>query len=203
LIGYAVEVQGVDMAFLPPPTSAAWSHQDARRGFEVVYFQGLDSGHLLTGTTTAVEDGRPWIVEYEVRVDAGWRTRSARVTGRSSTGLRVRSLESDGEGRWLIDGDPAPYLDGCLDVDLESSAMTNALPVHRLALDSGATAQAPAAYIRALDLNVERLEQEYTRRGDVGQRYDYSAPAFDFTCQLVYDESGLVLTYPGIATRVV
>ena len=33
------------------------------------------------------------------------------------------------------------------------------------------------------------------------QRYDYTAPVFDFACRLVYDESGLVLDYPGIAVR--
>jgi hypothetical protein len=34
-----------------------------------------------------------------------------------------------------------------------------------------------------------------------GQRYDYTAPAFDFACRLVYDGSGLILEYPGIAVR--
>jgi hypothetical protein len=181
------------MSFVPPPTSAAWSHQDARSGFEVVYFQPLGDGHLLTGATTAVEDGQSWIVDYEIRVDAGWRTRRARVTGRSGSGLRTRLLEGDGEGRWRTDGEPAPHLDGCLDVDLESSAMTNALPVHRLALTSGATAQAPAAHVRTLDLSVERLEQQYARISNENghQRYDYTAPAFDFSCQLLYDEAGL------------
>ena len=191
------------MPFLPLPPSAAWAHQDARSGFEVAYFQPHDDGHLLTGATTAVEDGQSWIVDYEIQVDVGWRTRSARATGRSTTRARTRLLERNGEGRWRIDGEPAVHLDGCLDVDLESSAMTNALPVHRLALPTGATAQAWAAYVRAPDLSVERLEQQYTRTADRHghQRYDYTAPAFDFSCQLVYDEAGLVLAYPGIAVR--
>jgi hypothetical protein len=33
-------------------------------------------------------------------------------------------------------------------------------------------------------------------------RYAYTSPAFDFRCELVYDEVGLVLDYPGLATRV-
>lgn len=191
------------MPFLPPPPSAAWAHQEARAGFEVVYFQPHDDGHLLTGATTAVEDGQSWIVDYEIRVDVGWRTRSARVTGRSTTGARTRLLEGNGEGRWRIDGELAPHLDGCLDVDLESSAMTNALPVHRLALTTGAVAKAPATYVRARDLSIERLEQQYARTigQDEHQRYDYTAPAFNVSCQLVYDEAGLVLEYPGIAVR--
>jgi uncharacterized protein len=191
------------MPFLPPPTSAAWSHCDTRSGFEVAYLQPREGGHLLTGATTAVEDGQPWIVDYEIRVDAGWRTRSVRVTARLHDGSRTRSLEADGEGRWSVDDEPAPHLDGCLDVDLESSALTNALPVHRLGLDIGSAAQAPAAYVRVLDLTVARLEQQYARTSDRDgrQRYDYTAPAFDFSCRLVYDDAGIVSEYPGIASR--
>ncbi len=81
--------------------------------------------------------------------------------------------------------------------------MTNTMPVHRLDLAMGAGGAAPAAYVRALSLSAERLEQSYTRMADEGgrQRYDYAAPAFDFTSRLVYDESGLVVDYPGIARR--
>jgi hypothetical protein len=185
------------------PVSAAWSHQGARSGFEVAYFNPFQGGWTLTGCTTAVEDGRPWIVDYEISVDADWITRSARVRSRSHNGARTVDLRADGDGHWWVAGLPAPDLDGCLDLDLESSALTNALPVHRLGLDRGQPASAPAAYVHAMDLRVSRLEQGYTRTDGGGgrQRYGYTAPAFDFSCELVYDEAGLVLTYPGIAVR--
>ncbi len=77
---------------------------------------------------------------------AAWRHREA------LDGFEVVLLRSQGGG-WLlegdtaaveegeayavryaieVDGEPAPHLDGVLDVDLESSALTNAFPVHRL-----------------------------------------------------------------------
>jgi len=31
--------------------------------------------------------------------------------------------------------------------------------------------------------------------------FDYAAPSEDFTARLVYDDAGLVLEYPGVATR--
>ena len=191
------------MSFAATPATAAWSHRDARSGFEVVYFHGLDNGHQIDGCTAAVEDGQTWFVEYGITLDADWLTRAARVTSRSASGRRSVLLEADGAGHWLVDGEAAPHLDGCLDVDLESSAMTNALPVHRMTLPVGGRAAAPAAYVRAADASVERLEQEYLRAADQGahQCYDYAAPAFEFACRLVYDESGLVLSYPGIAVR--
>jgi len=82
----------VGVRFQPLPPSAAWTHQEARSGFEVVFFEPVDDGHLLTGCTTAVEEGRSWVVDYAIEVDMDWRTRSARVTGRSSSGPRKRLL---------------------------------------------------------------------------------------------------------------
>ena len=35
-----------------------------------------------------------------------------------------------------------------------------------------------------------------------GERYDYTSPASDFRCELVSDQHGLVLDYPGLAVRV-
>jgi uncharacterized protein len=191
------------MSFAPVPATAAWRHQGARSGFEVVYFGARGDGCRIEGWTTAIEDGATWAVEYLIEVDAVWATRSAQIRGRSAAGFCSTLLEADGAGHWFIDGERAPYLDGCLDVDLEASAMTNALPVRRMALPVAAAAAAPAAYVRAVGLAVERLEQTYVRASDqgTGQRYDYTAPAFDFRCRLVYGQSGLVLDYPGIAVR--
>jgi hypothetical protein len=192
---------------VPPtglPPFAAWRHVGARDGFEVVFFAATGDGVRIDGHTTAVEDGEPFAVEFAIELDHRWHTRRGQVTGRSARGRRSVALEADGAGTWIVDGQPAPQLDGCLDLDLEASSLTNAFPVGRLRLSPGEAAQAPAAYVRALDLTVDRLEQRY-RRTDAGtgrERYDYAAPSFDFACELVYDESGLVLEYPGLAERV-
>jgi hypothetical protein len=200
------------MPFAALPKSAAWLHSDGRTGFEVVYFDMLDDGCAIEGWTTATErgegrdggqGGQTWAVHYSIRLDTSWTTRSARISGRSAAGSRLTVIEADGAGHWVVDGEVRPRLDGCLDVDLESSAMTNAFPVRRMDLAVGGRAAAPAAYVRALDLAVERLEQTYVCVTDQAskKRYDYAAPAFDFACRLVCDGAGLVLDYPGIAVR--
>jgi hypothetical protein len=191
------------MAFGDLPAFAAWRHCESRSGFEVV-FLSTPPDQRAEGDTTAVEVAGVWWVHYAIEFDDVWVTKSARVTGRSAIGQHDVELETDGRGRWRVDGLPAAYLDGCRDVDLEASCLTNALPVHRLGLEVGQAADAPAAYVRALDLGVERLEQRYTRLGDRdgAQRYHYQAPVFEFECELSYDRAGLVLAYPGIGQRV-
>ena len=169
----------------------------------MAYFEAIPDGLRIEGTTAAIEDAEAWVVTYLIELDPAWATRSARITARTAAGWRETFLESDGAGHWLIDAKAAPHLDGCMDVDLESSAMTNALPVHRMNLRIGEAADAPAAYVRAVGLTAERLEQAYLRIADqdARQQYDYSAPAFGFTARLRYDDSGLVADYPGIAVR--
>jgi uncharacterized protein len=193
------------MDFRALPATAAWQHQQARSGFEVVFLRVADQDVIrCAGCTTAVEEGEAWFVEYAIDLDRRWRTRRAHVRGRAGLKLRETLLTSDGEGNWQVDGRAAPELRGCLDVDLESSALTNAFPVHRFAREVGATFEAPAAYVRALSLETQRLEQHYTRVDDDGEqlRFDYASPSFDLECRLLYDEAGLVVDYPGIAVRV-
>lgn len=186
------------------PPFAAWRHVgEAREGFEVVFFLARADGLRVEGHTTGIEDGEPFEVSYSIELDARWHTRSAHVSGQSSGGKHELRLEADGRGSWLVDGRAVPQIDGCLDVDLESSAFTNAFPMNRLSLAPGEASDAPAAYVRQLELSVERLEQGYVRVDDGSgpRRFDYTSPAFGFRCELVYDNSGLVLDYPGIAAR--
>jgi hypothetical protein len=186
------------------PATAAWRHLEARDGFEVVFLRSAGDRYELEGWVSAVEEGEAWAVRYRLTLESNWATRSAHVFGRSALGEHDLRLESDSAGSWRIDGKPLDHVRGCLDVDLEASACTNALPVRRLGLEVGQAADAPAVYLRAPDLGVERLEQRYARLPDAdGQsRYDYVSPSFDFPAVLVYDEHGLVLDYPGIAVRV-
>jgi hypothetical protein len=192
------------MSFRQLPPWAAWRHVDAREGFEVAFLRSDHDGYRLEGSTTAVEEDQAWSVGYAITLNGNGLTRSAVVSGRSAADGHELRLETDGAGRWRVDGSAAPHLDGCRDVDLESSALTNAFPARRLGLEIGQMADAPAAYVRALDLSVERLEQRYVRLDDDGgrERYHYTAPQFEFECELLYDASGLVLEYPGIAVRV-
>jgi uncharacterized protein len=191
------------VTFVDPPPRAAWRHLDSREGFEVVFFRVDDPSITLEGVTAASEAGQTWVVDYTIEVDRSWRARRASIHGRTSSGRHSIVLEANDDGDWLIDGEPEPHLRGCFDVDLESSALTNALPVHRLDLDVDERADAPAAYVRAADLSVERLDQRYIRRADDAdtQHFDYIAATFGVSVRLQYDRYGLVVDYPGLARR--
>ena len=188
------------MTFAALPPAASWRHEGFRAGFEVTFFSDDQRGLRIEGATTATEDGTAWMVTYMIRLDASWATRSAQITRRSRDTCGTTVIAADGKGSWQINGVPAPQFQGCLDLDLEASAMTNSIPVHRLHLTDGVAASAPAVFVRTVGPGIDRLEQTYCRVSE--GEYAYAAPAFHFEGRLVYDRHGLILDYPGIATRV-
>jgi hypothetical protein len=198
-----------DARRLELPAVAAWEHVGARAGHEVGFFAVGDDAITVDGTTTATEDGVPWRVSFHLELDLDWTTRRAEIWGRSPLGEHRRVLESDGLGRWSVDGVHDPALDGCIDLDLESSACTNTVPVRRLDLQRGEREDAPAVYVRAADLTVERLDQRYLLSPDQSSglgghgtwRLGYLAPRFDADFDLTVDRYGLVLDYPHLAER--
>src|SRR3954454_3449199 len=112
---------------MPTPRSAAWRHQEARDGFEVVFWRRIETGHQVEGHTAAVEGDETWAVHYVIDLDSDWRTLRARVTVWSGSGVHERTLESAGVAGWLVDGEPAPRLDGWRHRGLESSALPEAV----------------------------------------------------------------------------
>jgi hypothetical protein len=191
------------MRLTPPPTGASWSHVEARAGFEVAFFSDVRDGHRLTGHTTAHESRTLWSVGYDVTVDHSWTTVSVHASTLTATGRTELVLTRSPEGRWTANGERRPDLDGCLDVDFESSAVTNTLPLHRRDFVVGVDVDVPAALVRADDLRVERLEQRYTlvEAAAHGSLFHYESSTFDFSCNLRFDGAGLVVEYPGIAAR--
>lgn len=200
------------MRFRPMPAVSAWTHTGVRAGFEVLFVRPTADGLVLRGHTTAAEGAEAWSVGYRIDVDHRWRTREVRIEALTAAEtLRVTLERADlteadnpaGGARWLVDGVPDDRFDDCVDVDLESSAVTNTLPVHRFDLRPGRASAAPALFVRAADLSAEPIEQEYRlrERTDDVLSLDYTSATFDFACVLTFDPSGLVLEYPGIAVR--
>ena len=191
------------VSFAPFPPLSAWRHLDARDGYEVLAVRASSAGVVFEGHTTAIEDGAAFAVGYRIEIDDGWRTRRAELRAWWPDGDGKVVIDGDGDGAWSVDGVDRPEFAGCLDVDLESSACTNALPLRRAGASVGAAWSSPAVYVRALDLALERLEQGYERRPDQDDRIvaAYTCDRFGADFDLVYDRSGLVLTYPGLAVR--
>jgi hypothetical protein len=152
--------------------------------------------------------GSAWGVWFAVRVDAAWVTSDFAATATSEVGSRAVVLESDGHGSWTRragdESTPAPELDGCTDVDIVSTPFTNTLPIRRLALEEGESADIRAAWVDVPSLEVSISNQRYTRLEPANgvDRYRFATPDSGDTYLLTVDEDGMVIDYERFAERV-
>jgi hypothetical protein len=172
-------------------------------------WQGSDSGleHLdirregdairIAGVAIGAIDGRAFGLDYRLVLDQVWQVREASVT--TASGLSL-GLEGDGRGGWRVNGEPAPRLRGCIDIDLQATPFTNTLPIRRLALETGESDTISVVYINVPSLEIERLSQRYTAL-EAGRLYRFQGLDTGFQADLPVDADGLVLDYPGLFRR--
>jgi hypothetical protein len=99
---------------------------------------------------------------------------------------------------------PSQRIDDALDVDLGLSPLFNTMPLLRHSLDQGGTHDFVMAWVSVPDLSVHRSPQRYTfvRADERGVVVRFESLLEDgFTADIVYDREGIVVDYPGIATR--
>lgn len=138
----------------------------------------------------------PCHLSYVVTVDEEWRTQSANVrgwAGATEVDLEIRTV--DGQ-QWTLNGAPVAAVAGCIDVDLSFTPATNLLPIRRLGLPIGSSAPVAAAWLRFPELDLQRLDQVYTRAAE--GRYEYSSAGGSFRATLEVSARGLVTDYPGL-----
>lgn len=140
----------------------------------------------------------PFAVRYRIACNENWHARSVMVDVIGSGQTLV--LAADGNGRWTGDGLPMPELDGVVDPDLTVTPFTNTLPIRRLRLSTGQSAEITTAFIDFPALTVVANPQRYTCLEE-GKRYLYESRASDFKRELEIDRDGLVVSYPDFWRR--
>ena len=179
-------------------TTARWQ-PEAGEGIEHLVLHETTDRVVAESVVVGSAEGRPFAAHYRIACEPPWRVREVeiRVVG---TGHR-RVLRSDGAGRWTdASGSALPDLADATDVDLSISPFTNTLPIRRLGLEAGASAEITTAWVRFPDLAVLPDGQRYTCLEPLC-RYRYEALDSDFTRDLEVDGDGLVTRYPGLFRR--
>lgn len=141
-------------------------------------------------------EGLAFGLRYEVELSPGWLVRSLALERVDGAGLR---LSSDGRGRWLRDGEAAPELDGCLDIDISGTPFTNTLPIRRCGLAEGAPQRFRMAWVPLDTLEPFADGQVYTRLGE--RRFRYQSEDGSFERVIETDGEGFVTLYPGLFER--
>ncbi len=172
-------------------------------GLEQLHLVENDAGVIADGLVLGIEQDTPFRLWYQVRTDSDWNVRECLLQMGGVKGQTLH-LYTDGRGHWT-DAEGVAYspLDGCLDLDISHTPFTNTLPVRRLGLTPGESADLLVAYITVPDLGVRPVRQRYTclSRTASGGIYRYEGLESNTSFDLPVDAQGLVVDYPGIWKR--
>ena len=165
-------------------------------GLEHCHVKETADGIAVRGTLIGEREGFKFGAFYEIQLEPSWTFRS--LTLRRHDG-RVLRLLSNGAGDWKIDGQRAPQLEGCVDIDISGSPLTNPLPIRRSRFDVDVPREFDMAWVPLDSLEPFRDTQIYTKLDDT--HFRYAAADGSFTETLTVDEHGIVVDYPTLFRR--
>ena len=159
----------------------------------------------------------PYRLDYRFESRSRFVTKSIDIVSRGQGWKRSLRLERDKQGEWDAGWEthgevllPPPTGDmrqfsEALDCDLALSPLTNTMPVLRHDLThGGGPHDFLMAWISVPDLSVIASRQRYTfvRADELISVVRYESSSRDFVADIVFDEDGLVLEYPGLGRRI-
>lgn len=137
---------------------------------------------------------------YTLIVDKAWRVLELRLMVEQAPGaMTALHVMASGDGRWVdADENPIPELDGCIDLDIGWTPLTNTLPLRRLEMGDEAR-EIRVAYVSLPDLGIRPVTQRYTRIDEATVRY--GSEAMPEGVEIAVDDEGFVVEYPGAFRR--
>lgn len=174
---------------------SAWEGCEA--GMEHVDVRPADGGLDISGVVIGQQEGAKFGLSYRLKLDSTWRTKAVHI---QTTSGHVLDLESNGQGSWTENGKAQPALQGCIDVDIQATPLTNTLPIQRLQLATGESTEIRLCYIEVPSLNISPADQRYMALA-AGSLYRFESLESGFTADLPVDEDGFVRDYPGLFKR--
>ena len=182
--------QPIPEALEPSGHTVRWATWDAEH-LDTTTVRWENEGFTVSGALTRER------VDYVVRLSASWQVRQF---------ILFRDMEepdlwlaTDGAGRWgEMNGAHRTEFDGCYDVLLDGAVFTIGLPLRRLPLLEGHTAELPLVVVDSETLEARAEVHRYTRLGQHRWRHEDGVHSREFDV----DAHGLVLDYPEGFRRV-
>ena len=168
-------------------------------GFEHLKLIELPKRVTVSGLLIGI-DKDPFRIHYEIGCDAHWRVHRVDIELLDLPIDHSVCLVADGNGQWTTaDGEPLPEFDGCIDIDISVTPFSNTIPIRRLNLQVGQSADLKVLLITVPSMKLSLVEHRYTclERQDAGGAYRFESLSAKTEVLLTIDRDGIVTDYPG------
>ncbi|QHS58593.1 putative glycolipid-binding domain-containing protein [Chitinophaga agri] len=158
-----------------------------------------DTTHDIQGNITGLVKDLPIHVQYKISTNAQWEVQTV-IISILEHGENTLQLTRAND-RWQDkQGTVHAIFDDCTDIDISLTPFTNTLPINRLSLAIGASADIAVVYFDLPGMDIKPARQRYSRLS--ATTYRYESLTSGFTAELEVDEAGLVINYPEIWERI-
>jgi|ERR1700733_3302422 len=159
----------------------------------------MDGGSEVSSSIIGMYDNELYKIDYRVRTDRHWETRSFEIRSQLYNTLEVFEFRKEGVESWYVNGQPDERFNGCIDIDISLTPFTNTLPINRLNLSEKEDKQIKVLYLDVLGRKMMPVLQKYTKLSPTSYKYE-NIPN-DFEAVISVDDLGLVVDYPGLFKR--
>lgn len=154
---------------------------------------------FMNGSISGIANDKPVNVNYQISVGDDYQIRSVIVRSVNNGKVLVHMTRQNNS--WFgINGKHLDQFDNCTDIDISLTPLTNTLPINRLHLSPGQSKTIDVIYIDPLKNDLLRLQQRYTRFSV--HNYKYENLSSKFIANLLVDDNGFIIHYPGAWERI-
>ena len=140
-----------------------------------------------------------YTVDYHLTIDLSWSIQEFIINSEVNTvknKLKGKKLNDEWQINNVLNSDfkTFPF------IDISLTPFTNTLPINNLKLNEGDSQEIKVIYIDVLNNLVKPVTQQYTRVAP--HTYHYDNLQTDFKSDILVDENGLVVNYPGLFDKI-
>lgn len=155
---------------------------------------------LITVKSSIVgcSDGIPFKVDYELGMSKDWIISHFSLRAWLGNVDHSLSLNHNGYGGWFNSGKEWKHLEGCLDIDISLTPLTNSLPINRIKTVSREKSNIEVVYIDVLNFGITKKIQHYQLLENNKYRFSNNE---NFVADIIVDEFNFVKHYPDLFER--
>ena len=151
---------------------------------------------IISSVIVGFHKGLTYRLRYTIEVNADWQTLQCDIITEVDGQLQNYSFHNVGNSQWTMNGVLHPEFDGCTEVDISLTPLTNTLPINRLRLKVNIEAEIKVICIDVLKQEINTVRQKYRKLS--ADEYRFENVSNDFKALIKVNAQGFVTDYPPL-----